>query len=65
MRRLLSRLTGERAFLVLTVVTVVALLVNVASGALVRVTNSGLGCPDWPLCNGRPTPAFQAPRTAG
>jgi len=59
-RRLLSRLTGERAFLVLTVVTVVALLVNVASGALVRVTNSGLGCPDWPLCNGRPTPAFQA-----
>ena len=23
-----------------------------------RVTNSGLGCPDWPLCNGRPTPPF-------
>jgi cytochrome c oxidase assembly protein subunit 15 len=22
----------------------------------VRVTNSGLGCPDWPLCNGSATP---------
>ncbi len=44
----------------LVVVTVAALWVNVASGAAVRVTGSGLGCPDWPLCNGRPTPAWQA-----
>ena len=35
-------------------ITWVALYVNFCSGALVRVTNSGLGCPDWPLCNGRP-----------
>ena len=34
----------------------VALYVNFCSGALVRVTNSGLGCPDWPLCNGSATP---------
>lgn len=33
-----------------------ALYVNFCSGALVRVTNSGLGCPDWPLCNGSATP---------
>ena len=42
----------------LVVVTWIALFVNFCSGALVRVTNSGLGCPDWPLCNGRATPPF-------
>jgi heme a synthase len=40
----------------LVVATWIALLVNFVSGALVRVSNSGLGCPDWPLCNGSPTP---------
>jgi len=57
-RRRLRALTGERAFPKLVVAAVVALYVNVVSGALVRVTNSGLGCPDWPLCNGGPTPPF-------
>ncbi|MGI9187921.1 MAG: COX15/CtaA family protein [Gaiellales bacterium] len=59
MREFLSRLTGPGAFRPLAVVALIALYVNIVSGALVRVTNSGLGCPDWPLCNGRPTPAFQ------
>ncbi len=36
----------------LTVVTAVATLALIAVGALVRTTGSGLGCPDWPLCQG-------------
>src|SRR2546423_15624608 len=29
---------------------------QIALGGVVRVTSSGLGCPDWPLCHGRPFP---------
>ena len=36
----------------LTVVTVVATLALIGMGATVRITGSGLGCPDWPLCHG-------------
>lgn len=31
----------------------------VAVGGVVRVTESGLGCPDWPLCEGRVVPSQQ------
>lgn len=47
--RALSTLAGFR---VLAVATMIGLWVIVPSGALVRLTGSGLGCPDWPLCNG-------------
>lgn len=56
MRRTLSRLTGRRAFRPLIVIVVVGVFLNIVTGALVRVTGSGLGCPDWPLCEGRATP---------
>ncbi len=58
MRRLLNRISGPSAFRPLAVIAVVAVYLNIVSGALVRVTGSGLGCPDWPLCNGKPTPPF-------
>lgn len=29
---------------------------QISLGGLVRVSGSGLGCPDWPLCHGRPYP---------
>jgi heme a synthase len=47
-------ISPERYFLV-SAVALVALTVIVFSGAAVRVTGSGLGCPDWPQCykNGR------------
>ena len=59
LRRVVRRLTSRDAFPRLVVATFVLLYVNIASGALVRVTDSGLGCPDWPLCNGRPVPAVE------
>lgn len=55
-RRALSRLTGPRAFRPLLVIVTVGVFLNIITGALVRVTGSGLGCPDWPLCEGKVTP---------
>lgn len=50
-------LSSVRGFRILTLVTLVALWVIVPSGGLVRLTGSGLGCPDWPLCDGGVVPA--------
>ena len=49
--------TFERFALVL----LIAMFLNIASGAFVRLTGSGLGCPDWPRCKGRPVPPLQLP----
>jgi heme A synthase len=38
------------------VVTALFAYLQIALGGLVRVSGSGLGCPDWPLCHGRPYP---------
>src|SRR5215212_6761093 len=37
----------------ITFVALGALAVIVMTGAAVRLTGSGLGCPDWPKCYGR------------
>jgi heme A synthase len=44
------------AFRRLAVVTAIFAYLQIALGGLVRVSGSGLGCPDWPLCHGRPYP---------
>jgi heme A synthase len=37
----------------------IAAVGQVTLGGVVRVTGSGLGCPDWPLCHGRIVPPFE------
>ena len=46
----------------LAAATVVTAILLVTIGVIVRATGSGLGCPDWPLCNGRIVPAFDDPK---
>jgi heme A synthase len=47
---------GVAGFRRLALVTAIFAYLQIALGGLVRVSGSGLGCPDWPLCHGRPYP---------
>jgi heme A synthase len=44
----------------LAVLTAFFAYLQIALGGVVRVSGSGLGCPDWPLCHGRPYPPADA-----
>jgi heme a synthase len=42
---------GPRRFLRVTQVALGFVVLNIVSGAAVRLSDSGLGCPDWPTCS--------------
>ena len=45
------------AYRTLAVAAVALAFIVVVMGAYVRLSDAGLGCPDWPFCYGKPLPA--------
>jgi cytochrome c oxidase assembly protein subunit 15 len=60
-QRLKDRLEiSPRRYAQVTAVALGALALIVLTGAGVRLTGSGLGCPDWPKCYGGSTPPLES-----
>src|SRR5258708_28683846 len=47
-----------KGFRLLAIVAAVAVYGQIVLGGVVRITGSGLGCPDWPACQGKIVPDF-------
>ena len=48
----LSGIRSIKAFNRLAIITIISIYLVILAGIFVRVTGSGMGCPDWPKCYG-------------